>query len=294
MTSGSRPIASLPHIEPVRPSPVCTSSATTTAPASRRRGAQRAGEGRRRRMHAALALDRLGDDRRRRQDARCACRSAPSAGRARRARRPRSPPSPNGQRCDVGNGRWCTAHVRSPSAARGACAPDSSSAPCVIPWYAPPNAITPARPVAVRASLIAASTASAPVGPQNWIRPSRSDGGRTANSASMNASRSGVERSSVVSGAPERSASWSAATTAGWRWPSASEPAPARQSRYVRPDVSRTNTPSPVGERDRQAARVRPGRGLALRLRSERQVLRGRRRHRHGRQGYLNSRVRRT
>ena len=45
--------------------------------------------------------------------------------------------------------------------------PVADKAPIDIPWYAPEKAMTPVRPVTFRASFSAASTASAPVGPQN-------------------------------------------------------------------------------------------------------------------------------
>ena len=41
--------------------------------------------------------------------------------------------------------------------------------PLVMPWYAPRKANMVLRPVVCLASFIAASTASAPEGPQNWI-----------------------------------------------------------------------------------------------------------------------------
>ncbi|KYG53789.1 hypothetical protein AWI43_04340 [Streptomyces sp. WAC04657] len=86
--------------------------------------------------------------------------------------------------------------------------------------------------MAVRTSLRAASTASVPAGPQNWTRASSaSSPGRVANSSEVKASLTGVARSRTWSGAPESRTFLIASRTTGWLWPSASVPAPERQSR---------------------------------------------------------------
>ena len=63
-----------------------------------------------------------------------------------------------------GNGAWNTSDGNGPKPVLyGATLPVSAMPISVRPWNAPVNAITPGRPVAARAILIAFSTASAPV-----------------------------------------------------------------------------------------------------------------------------------
>ncbi|MNT37158.1 hypothetical protein D3C72_1732810 [compost metagenome] len=98
-----------------------------------------------------------------------------------------------------------------------------------------------ARPVAVLTSLRAASIASAPVGPQNWILALREKfAGSRSNKSRMKRSFTGVVRSSVNNGRSAFKAAPMASVTAGWLCPSASEPAPARQSMNTRPSMSST------------------------------------------------------
>ncbi len=100
------------------------------------------------------------------------------------------------------------------------------------------------RPVAVRTSFSAASTASVPVGPQNWIFASAaSAGGSRPNRSWTNWSFTGVVRSRVCSGSSSARTWRIASITTGWLCPSARVPAPARQSMKVRPSTSSTSSP---------------------------------------------------
>ena len=113
----------------------------------------------------------------------------------------------------------------------------------VVPWKPPWNETTSPRPVAVLHSLMAASTAFAPVGPQKCIfmrsaiRPGSIDSW-----ASVKASLAGVGRSSPCTKRPSCSAA--AATSSGWLWPSDSTPAPVRKSMKTLPSTSRRKLPS--------------------------------------------------
>ncbi len=101
-----------------------------------------------------------------------------------------------------------------------------------MPWYPPVKASAPERPVAVCISLSAASTASVPAGPQKCTRArAANSAGRLSNSALVKSSFSAVARSSRCSGAPLSRVRRMASSTTGWLWPSASVPAPERQSR---------------------------------------------------------------
>ena len=104
-------------------------------------------------------------------------------------------------------------------------------------------AITSVRPVALRASLTAASLASAPL----LVKKTRvSPGGRMPARSSSSLARAG-EYVSPESGfwmmrAP---CSVSARTMTGWACPIVVTPQPAVRSRYRRPSSSHTHTPSP-------------------------------------------------
>ena len=69
---------------------------------------------------------------------------------------------PNGTGMACGNG--------TPAPSRWNLLLVTASAPSVMPWKAPVKVITSVRPVALRASLSAASTAFVPPGPGNCIR----------------------------------------------------------------------------------------------------------------------------
>ena len=113
----------------------------------------------------------------------------------------------------------------------------------VRPWKLPSVAMTSARPVALRASLTAASLASAPLlVKKTRVRP----GGRIPARSWSSLARAG-EYVSPESGfwmmrAP---CSASARTITGWACPMEVTPQPAVRSRYRRPSSSHTHTPSP-------------------------------------------------
>ena len=111
-----------------------------------------------------------------------------------------------------------------------------------MPWNPPWKAMTSPRPVAVLHSLIAASTAFAPVGPQKctFVR-SCIPPGSIDSWASVNASLAGVGRSSPWQNRPSCSAA--TATSSGWLCPSDSTPAPVRKSMNTLPSTSRTKLP---------------------------------------------------
>ena len=101
-TSGTIPACSNAHIRPVRPKPDWTSSAMSRMPCSSQNARSSAQEGRRRRVEAALALDRLDED-----------GARPLRGDDRREQRAQDPPaqavvaaasSPSKSRYGVGNG----------------------------------------------------------------------------------------------------------------------------------------------------------------------------------------------
>ena len=106
-------------------------------------------------------------------DRRTACARAPPRSAPRRSRRRR-----RGSGSPAGRAAGSRPASGTPAGVRTATLPVAASAAAVIPWYAPVKATRPERPVAVRASLIAASTASAPLGPQKWIRASARELGR--------------------------------------------------------------------------------------------------------------------
>ena len=104
-------------------------------------------------------------------------------------------------------------------------------APREQPWKAPSMATCSSPPVTISAAASAASTALAPLGAHRWTTPSAaSSAGSERNSSSKNASRSGVGKSSVSSGAPDASTRWIASLITGWFQPSEAAPAAARQS----------------------------------------------------------------
>ncbi len=91
--------------------------------------------------------------------------------------------------------------------------------------------------MAVWHSLIAASTAFAPVGPQKCTRiRSRIAGGSMSSCSWMNWSFAGVGRSSPCT--KVRSWASTAATTGSGEWPSDRTPAPLRKSRKTLPSTS--------------------------------------------------------
>ena len=131
---------------PVRPTPVCTSSRTSSAPCSSASARASASELRRERLDAALALHRLEQDRGR-------CPGRPPRERPRRSSVAKRTPGTSGS-----------------NASRFAGWPVTDSAPIVRPWNEPSSATMPGVPVALRAHLSAASIASAPELQKNALR----------------------------------------------------------------------------------------------------------------------------
>jgi hypothetical protein len=149
----------------------------------------------------------------------------------------------NGQLEQWENGKKCTPGIPLPIGALFATTPVRAIPAWVVPWNPPWNDTTSPRPVAVLHSLIAASTAFAPVGPQKWIfvrsaiRPGNID-----SCASTKASLAGVGRSSPCTNSP--SCVVAAATSSGWLCPSDNTPAPDRKSMNTFPSTSRRKLPS--------------------------------------------------
>ena len=120
--------------------------------------------------------------------------------------------------------------------------PVSAIAMWLLPWNPPWKETISPRPVAVLQSLIAASTALAPVGPQkcSFIRD-RMVAGSMESWVCVKSSLAGVGKSSPCA--------WLAicraaiATSSGWLWPSESTPAPVRKSMKTLPSRSWTKLP---------------------------------------------------
>jgi hypothetical protein len=112
----------------------------------------------------------------------------------------------------------------------------------LLPWKPPWKETTPPRPVAVLQSFSAASTALAPVGPQNWIFiRSRMPAGSIDSCASVNASFAGEGMSRPW--VKMLICAVAAATSSGWLCPRESTPAPERKSMKTLPSTSRMWVP---------------------------------------------------
>src|SRR5581483_7793368 len=213
--SGRTPDCSKQKKVPVRPTPVCTSSKTSSAPSS-----------------SASVL--------------AACRNSGAAG--------RTPPSPctgssrirpvSGRAAATSDSTSFSSAKETPGtsgskAVRFSGWPVAESEPSVRPWKEPASATIPGRPVALRAYLIAASTASAPELQKNERPPpKRSDSFSASSSTSSVQYRFDVcqRRSSCAR---------AAASGAGWQWPSPTTAMPATKSRYRSPLAATSQEPSP-------------------------------------------------
>ena len=138
--SGSSPQCSSARKRPVRPSPVCTSSQTNSAPCSR---------------HSALRARRGSPAAAGSTPLPCTGSTTNAATSPARSSRSSAPASPNGTAAPPGS--------NGPKPSRNSALPLSASAPVVSPWKPCSQWTIRARPVASRASLIAASTVSVPV-----------------------------------------------------------------------------------------------------------------------------------
>ena len=111
----------------------------------------------------------------------------------------------------------------------------TEAAPKVRPWKAPRKATRPGRPVTRRASLSAASTASAPEFPKKTV--SSGSGQASASRAASRPTGSTYPRALQMW---ISLSAWSliAAVTAGWWWPSEVVAMPQAKSRKPRPAES--------------------------------------------------------
>ena len=218
--SGSSPSCSYAKNVPVRPRPgLHLVDAEQRTDLARDLAPPRATNSVLERHHAALAEDRLDDDRRElaagRDRAPRATRRRSAARTRRRGRAARSPPtSPAG--------------------------PSTESAPSVRPWKPPSSATIRARPVALRATLSAASFASAPELQKNACAPppGARRGARRGGASAPSSRGSTRARAGRAARARRRSR-----PDAGGRAPTTAIPPP--KSRYARPSSSQTRQPSP-------------------------------------------------
>src|SRR3972149_4913657 len=125
------------------------------------------------------------------------------------------------------------------------------SAPNVRPWNDRRAATRPGRPVADRANLRAASTASAP----ELLRNVRDRGAGTISERAARKPLRASFRTPEPTNRRRRAWSWRARTTAGWVWPRLHAPWLTPKSRDVRPSTpKRRQAPPPgVGDDDARA-----------------------------------------
>ena len=209
--SGRTPSCSNAKNEPVRPTPVCTSSK------------QRSGE-----SSAAAATN-----------SRSSGTTPPSPRIGSRRIRPTSSST---AAISASTSFGETKRIPGTSGANGArfagC-PVTESAPNVRPWNPPSSATTPGLPVALRAYLTAASIASAPeLQKKDCAPPKRSESAAASCSA-------GSVRYRFETCHNRSSCACAAASGAGWQWPSDTTAMPPPKSRYSRPSESQTRQPSP-------------------------------------------------